>query len=87
LRVYKVIVRVSDYALPDEGMCKKKLGYEVAIVDSSGRYLFTRKVCRVIVDYAEIRGYVDMFLDARIVKFEKDTAYIFINQSPFEGDG
>jgi hypothetical protein len=87
LRVYKVIVRVSDYPLSDESLCGgRRLGYEVAVIDGSGRYLFTRKVCTVIVDYTEIRGYVDAFLNAKIVRFEKDACYIFVDQSPFEED-
>ena len=80
-----MIVRVSDYPLSDSGLCDgRKLGYEVAIIDGSGRYIFTRKVCTVIVDYTEIRGYVDVFMDAKIVKFERDICYIFVDQNPFE---
>jgi hypothetical protein len=80
-----VIVRVSDYLFSDPDLCDgRRVGYEVAIIDHSGRYLFTRKVCTVIVDYTEIRGYVDVFMDARIVKFERDTCYVFVDQNPFE---
>ena len=82
-----MIVRVSDYPLPDSSLCEgRKLGYEVAVIDHGGRYLFTRRVCSVIVDYSEVRGYVDMFVVARIVKFEKDIAYVFVDQNPFEED-
>jgi hypothetical protein len=80
-----VIVRVSDYPLSDSSLCDgRRLGYEVNIVDSSGRYLFIKRVCTVIVDYTEVRGYVDMFLNAKIVKFEKEACYVFVDQNPFE---
>jgi hypothetical protein len=85
VRVYKVIVRVSDYPLSDESLCEgRKLGYEVAVIDSSGRYLFTRKVCRAFVDDHELTGYAGVFLDAKAVVFRKDTVWIYVYERLYE---
>jgi len=82
-----VIVRVSDYHLPNESLCDgRRLGYEVSIIDSSGRYLHARKVCRVFVDEHELTGYVDMFLDARAVVFRKDTVWVYVYERLYEED-
>jgi hypothetical protein len=87
VRVYKVIVRVSDYSLQDSSVCDgRRLGYEVAVIDSTGRYLFTRKVCRAFVDDHELTGYVDMFVDARAVVFRKDTVWVYVYEKLYEED-
>ena len=80
-----MIVRVSDYPLPSREMCEdNSIGYEVAVIDSTGRYIFTRKVCRVFVDDHEVTGYTDMLLDARAVIFRRDTAWVYIYEKLYE---
>jgi hypothetical protein len=82
-----VIVRVSDYPLSDRDMCEgRRLGYEVAVIDHGGRYLFTRKVCRVYVDEHELTGYADVFLDARAVVFRKDIAWVYVFERLYEAE-